>query len=109
MKKIETNVSHITKAGSNIFLDLGFSKEEAEEYQKESQRRINMSFKLKKDLMNEIIKIVEAKNLSLSDLQFSKKEAKNLKSLDYTKFTFDKLIEVLLRIKHFDYFEEMFL
>jgi hypothetical protein len=107
MKEIKTNVSHITKAGSNIFLKLGFSEEEAKEYQIESRRRINTSFKLKNDLMKEIVKIVEEKNLSVDDLQFSKKEAMALKGLDYNKFSFSKLIDTLIRIKHFDHFYEM--
>lgn len=37
---IDTKTRHITKAGDNIFLDLGFSKEEAEKLKEESDRQI---------------------------------------------------------------------
>jgi hypothetical protein len=36
---IDTKVRHITKAGTNIFLDLGFTPDEAEQYRVESLRR----------------------------------------------------------------------
>lgn len=37
---IDTKTRHITKAGDNIFLDLGFPKEEAEKLKEESNKRI---------------------------------------------------------------------
>jgi len=37
---IDTKTRHITKAGDNIFLDLGFPEEEAEKLKEESNKRI---------------------------------------------------------------------
>ena len=39
--KIDTGTRHVTKAGANIFLELGFSPAEAKRYQAESLKRIN--------------------------------------------------------------------
>ena len=48
MKNIDTIVQHITKPSDNIFLDLGFSSEDAERYLAESRRKIEEELNLKK-------------------------------------------------------------
>jgi hypothetical protein len=47
MSKIDTRVRHVTKAGANIFEELGFSGEEAERYQRESRDQIARMNQLK--------------------------------------------------------------
>jgi hypothetical protein len=53
---IDTEIRHITKAGTNIFLDLGFDAEEAEQLYAESRRQINETLTLKEQLIGELIK-----------------------------------------------------
>jgi hypothetical protein len=51
---IDTEVRHITKPGTNLFLELGFDTTEATRLQAESQRRISDTKALKEQLMNEL-------------------------------------------------------
>lgn len=46
---IDTEIRHVTPAGTNIFLELGFSPEEAEQLNIQSQHDINVE-KSKKEL-----------------------------------------------------------
>lgn len=41
MIEIDTKIRHVTKAGSNLFLDLGIEPEEAERCHIESREHIN--------------------------------------------------------------------
>lgn len=50
---IDTNVTHITKSGRNIFLELGFDEEEALLFNTQS-KKINDAHVLKEQLMNEL-------------------------------------------------------
>jgi hypothetical protein len=45
--KIDTSIEHITPAGTNIFLGLGFSPEEAERLYADSSVRLRMPSRLK--------------------------------------------------------------
>ena len=59
---IDTECRHITKAGTNIFLDLGFDAEEAEHLYAESQQQINETLALKEQLMKEPTKWIAEEN-----------------------------------------------
>lgn len=48
---IDAEIRHITKAGSNMFLELGFPVEEAKRLRAESNHRINDAQLLKEPLM----------------------------------------------------------
>ncbi|MFJ7565549.1 hypothetical protein ACIQW9_01135 [Herminiimonas sp. NPDC097707] len=52
MNHIDTEIQHITKPNDNIFLDLGFSPEEAKRYQAESQKQIDEALTLKQQLID---------------------------------------------------------
>jgi hypothetical protein len=52
--KIDTEIRHVTKAGANLFLELGFTPEEAKRLQAESRRQINDRRRLKRQLMEEL-------------------------------------------------------
>lgn len=45
---IDTNMTHITKSGGNIFLELGFDEEEAVLFNTQSQKSINDAQVLKR-------------------------------------------------------------
>ncbi len=48
------NNQTVTKAGSNLFEEFGFSEKEAKEYQAESKRRINKQNELRNVLGSEL-------------------------------------------------------
>jgi len=41
--KIDTEIRHVTKAGANLFLELGFTQNEAKRLQAASRKQINDS------------------------------------------------------------------
>ena len=51
---IETQSTHITPAGGNVFADIGFEPEEAESLQAKTQRIIAEKLAIKADLMSEL-------------------------------------------------------
>lgn len=51
---INTEIRHTTKAGSNIFLELGFPPEEVKRLQAESKQQINDTQLFKEQLMAEL-------------------------------------------------------
>ena len=52
--KIDTEISHVTKPGSNLFLELGFAPAEAQRLQAASRQQINDTQQLKQQLMEEL-------------------------------------------------------
>jgi hypothetical protein len=51
---IDTSITHITKAGSNLFSELGFDDAQAQLLHAQSQQNINDATLLKEQLMNEL-------------------------------------------------------
>jgi hypothetical protein len=51
--KIDTEIRHVTKPGANLFLELGFSAEQAKRLQAASRKQINDTQLLKEQLMSE--------------------------------------------------------
>ena len=93
--KIRNEVTYITKAGTNIFLDLGFSEQEAKEYQAESERRINKQIELRNVLGSELFNYV---NDDIVRNLFSEKKLKLIKSGDYRTISFRKMIIALINL-----------
>ena len=98
---IELGSSHITPAGGNIFLDLGFSKEEAERLLAESDRIIDQKLAIKQQLMTEIslwmaennLKQVEAADI----LKVTRAKISDVVHKRQEKFTIDTLVNILIR------------
>jgi predicted XRE-type DNA-binding protein len=61
---VDTEIRHVTKAGANIFAELGFSASEAEQFHAESQQHINNTLALKEQLMSELSKWIADNHLS---------------------------------------------
>ena len=61
--KIDTEIRHVTKQGTNLFLELGFSREEAKRLQAASRKQINDTRLLKEQLMNELAVWIEQHQL----------------------------------------------
>lgn len=98
----DTNVRHITPAGTNIFLELGFDPEEAKQLNTASQREIRISLALKEQLMAAIADWIEEKGLKQADaaatLMVSRPRVSDLVNRKMHLFTIDTLVGMLSRI-----------
>ncbi|MFP2508286.1 helix-turn-helix domain-containing protein [Buttiauxella gaviniae] len=100
--KIDTRIRHITPAGTNIFLDLGFSSEEAEQLYADSTNEIANAKAIKEQLMEEIAQWIEAHQLKQAEvaavLHISRPRVSDVVNKKTSKFTIDALVNMLSRI-----------
>ena len=98
---IDTEIRHITKAGTNIFLDLGFPEDEAIELKLESDRRIKKD-RLKIQLMTYLIDYVKDYDLThkqMADvLKISRPRVTDLVNKKTKIFSIDELITLIYRL-----------
>ena len=64
---IDIEIRHVTKAGANLFLDLGFSPTEAKKLQAASRKQINDTLALKQQLMTELANWIAENQLKQAD------------------------------------------
>ena len=102
---IDTEIRHVTKAGTNIFLDLGFDAEEAEQLYAELQRQVNeeLALKAKKEqLVDELAKWIKENHLKQAQaaeiLNVSRPRVSDLVNKKMSKFTFDILFNMLSKV-----------
>jgi len=99
---IDTKIRHTTKAGSNIFLELGFPAEEAKRLQAESKQQINDMQLLKEQLMAELASWMEENHLKQAEaaeiLMVSRPRVSDVVNKKTGKFTIDALVGMLSRI-----------
>jgi len=99
---IDTEIRHVTKAGSNIFLELGFDAVEAEQFQDELHQHVNNTIALKEQLMTELAKWITDNDLKQIEaaeiLHVSRPRVSDLVNKKTTKFTFDTLLNMLNRV-----------
>ena len=99
--KIDTKIRHVTKPGANIFLELGFSVDEAQRLQAASQKQINDIRLLKEQLMGELAGWIEQHHLKQAEaaaiLMVSRPRVSDVVNRKTTKFTLDALVEMLSR------------
>jgi predicted XRE-type DNA-binding protein len=102
MKKIDTEVRHVTKAGANLFTDLGFSSEEARRNQALLQDQINQTMELKVQLMGELaawIKESRMKQIEAAEiLHVTRPRISDVVNKKAHRFTIDALVGMLARI-----------
>lgn len=100
--KIDTEIRHVTKAGANLFLDLGFPPEEARRLYLASQKQINDTRQLKEELMKELAAWIERHHLKQADaaeiLMVSRPRVSDVVNRKTAKFTLDALVEMTGRI-----------
>ena|SRR5690554_3987853 len=100
--KIDTEIRHTTKAGSNIFLELGFSADEAKRLQAASKQQINDMQLLKGQLMAELASWIEENQLKQAEaaeiLMVSRPRVSDVVNKKTSKFTIDALVGMLSRI-----------
>ena len=99
---IDTKIRHVTKPGANLFLELGFSAEEAKRLHVASQKQINDTRLLKEQLMTELSGWIEQHHLKQSEaaeiLMVSRPRVSDVVNKKTAKFTIDTLVEMMSRI-----------
>lgn len=99
MDKIDINIRHITKPQQNLFSDLGFSEEDAHQYQQESQERIRYALALKEQLMEELILWIQKAHLTQKEaakiLHVTRPRVSDVVNKKMHKFTLDALVDML--------------
>jgi len=99
--KIDTSIRHVTKPGANLFLELGFSPDEAERLRAASDKQIRDIRLLKEQLMGELSDWIQQHHLKQADaaqiLMVSRPRVSDVVNKKTTKFTIDALVEMLSR------------
>jgi predicted XRE-type DNA-binding protein len=99
---IDTEIRHVTKPGSNLFRELGFSAEEAKRLQTASRKQINDTQQLKEQLMSELAEWIEQHHLKQAEaaaiLMVSRPRVSDVVNKKTAKFTIDTLVEMLSRV-----------
>jgi predicted XRE-type DNA-binding protein len=100
--KIDAGIRHVTKPGSNLFLELGFSPEEAARFQAASRQQINDTRLLKEQLMSELAEWIAQHHLKQAEaaeiLMVSRPRVSDVVNKKTAKFTIDTLVEMLSRV-----------
>jgi predicted XRE-type DNA-binding protein len=100
--KIDCQISHITPGDGNIFADLGFAGEEAQQLKREAEKEVRILLLLKRQLMHEISQWIEEHQLKQSDvakkLRISRPRVSDVVNQKTSKFTLDSLISMLIRL-----------
>jgi predicted XRE-type DNA-binding protein len=100
--KIDTEIRHVTRAGANIFLELGFPPEEAKRLHAASRKQIDDTLRLKQQLMTALADWIEDHHLRQADaaeiLMVSRPRVSDVVNKKTAKFTIDTLVGMLSRI-----------
>jgi predicted XRE-type DNA-binding protein len=100
--KIDTEIRHVTKSGANLFLELGFTPDEAKHLQAASRKQINDTRLLKLQLMEELSVWIEKHHLKQAEaariLMISRPRVSDVVNKKKAKFTIDALVEMLNRV-----------
>lgn len=97
----DTKSSHVTKAGANIFAELGFPAEEAAQLALVSNRIISDKLAIKENLMSEIsvwMKTNKLKQFEAAEvLGVTRPRVSDIVQKKSKKFSIDMLIDMLTR------------
>jgi predicted XRE-type DNA-binding protein len=100
--KIDTQIRHVTKQGTNLFLELGFSAAEAKRLHPASREQINDTLRLKEQLMAELSNWIEEHQLKQAEaaqvLMVSRPRVSDVVNGKAAKFSIDSLVEMLARV-----------
>ena len=100
--KIDTKIRHVTKPGANLFLELGFTPDEAKRLQAASRQQIHDARLLKQQLMEELSIWIAKHNLKQAEaaeiLMVSRPRVSDVVNKKTAKFTIDTLVEMLSRV-----------
>lgn len=102
MNKIDTQVRHVTKAGANLFAELGFAPDDARRYQAESREQIDHTLMLKEQLMGELVSWIKDSHLKQGEaaeiLHVTRPRVSDVVNKKTSKFTIDALVNMLARV-----------
>jgi predicted XRE-type DNA-binding protein len=99
---IDTKSRHRTRAGGNVFLNLGFSPQEAKRLLAQADAQIDESIRLKRQLMDEIAgwmseaRVTQA--VAAEVLHVTRPRVSDMVNHKVDKFTIDALVGMLARI-----------
>jgi predicted XRE-type DNA-binding protein len=100
--KIDTEIRHVTKPGANLFLELGFTPDEAKRLRVASRKQINDTRLLKQQLMEELSVWIAKHHLKQAEaaeiLMVSRPRVSDVVNKKTAKFTIDSLVEMLSRV-----------
>ena len=102
--KVDTKSRHRTKAGGNVFVDLGFPPKEAQRLLAHADAQID-DIHLKRQLMDEIAEWMKAASVTQAAaaevLHVTRPRVSDVVNHKVEKFTIDALVSMLARIgKH---------
>jgi predicted XRE-type DNA-binding protein len=99
---IDTELRHITKAGANLFVQLGFSASEAKRLHAASRKQTNDTRALKQQLMVELSNWITQHQLEQADaaqiLMVSRPRVSDVVNQKTAKFTIDTWVDMLSRV-----------
>ena len=99
--KIDTEIRHVTKPDANLFVELGFTPDEAKRLQAASRKQINDARLLKRQLMEELSVWIAKHHLKQAEaaeiLMVSRSRVSDVVNQKTAKFTIDTLVEMLSR------------
>ena len=102
MKDVDVTTRHVTKAGDNVFRDLGFAPKEAQRLLALADRKIDESIRLKRQLMNEIAAWMKQASVTQAVaaevLHVTRPRVSDVVNYKVEKFTIDALVEMVSRI-----------
>jgi len=100
--KIDIEIRHVTKPGSNLFRELGFPAEEAARLQAAARQQVNDTRLLKEQLMSELAEWIAQHHLKQAEaaeiLMVSRPRVSDVVNKKTAKFTIDALVEMLNRV-----------
>lgn len=100
--KTDTKSRSRTSAGGNVFIDLGFAPKEAKRLLAHADARIDESFRLKQQLMDEIAEWMKEASVTQAAaaevLHVTRPRVSDVVNHKVEKFTIDALVAMLARI-----------
>ena len=98
---IDVKSSHKTPVGGNVFSDLGFESQQAEDLQRQSKRIISEKLAIKESLMTELSMWIDQNNLkqvqAAQILGVTRPRISDVIHKKTVKFTIDALVDMLAR------------
>jgi predicted XRE-type DNA-binding protein len=95
-------ITHTTEAEDNLYADLGFSAEEATQFQAESDARISARQAIKAALMTQVDDWIKHENITQLEaaqiLQVSRPRVTDIVNRKVEKFSIDALVDLLGRM-----------
>ncbi|QXF34729.1 XRE family transcriptional regulator [Photorhabdus luminescens] len=100
--KIDTEIRRVTPAGHNIFSELGFTEQEAQQLHTTSLQEIENTLQIKERLMEEITLWIVNEKMKQAEvaevLHISRPRVSDVVNKKVNKFTIDALVNMLIRI-----------